>query len=93
MKTERSIKSSAADIAEKLHDGINGAEDKLDDSVAAFSARLAGMETQLRDVGERLLANAKELSGSAGKQMRSHPLATFGMAFVAGIAVARLLRR
>ena len=93
MKTEQSIKSSTAEAAKKLHDGINGAEETLDDSVAAFSDRLAGMETQLREVGERLLANAKELSGSASKQMRTHPLATFGVAFVAGIAAARLLRR
>lgn len=93
MRTERSIKSSTADIAEKLHNGVDVAEEKLDDSVTAFSARLAGLETQLRDVGDRLLANAKELSGTAGKQMRTHPLATFGVAFAAGIVAARLLRR
>ena len=93
MRTERSIKSSTADVAEKLHNGVDVAEEKLDDSVDAFSARLAGFETQLREVGERMLANAKELSGSASTQMRTHPLATFGVAFVAGIAAARLLRR
>jgi ElaB/YqjD/DUF883 family membrane-anchored ribosome-binding protein len=93
MNSERTIKSAAADAAGKIHDGVNAAEDKLDESVDAMSSRLASLEAQLRDTGERLLANAKELSETAGNQMRTHPLAAFGVAFVAGIAVARLLRR
>lgn len=93
MRTEREIRKSAAEVAKKLHNGIDAGEATLDDSVEAFSARLASLETRLRHTGERLLDNARELGGSAGKQMRTHPLATFGVAFVAGIAVARLLRR
>jgi ElaB/YqjD/DUF883 family membrane-anchored ribosome-binding protein len=93
MNSERTIKAVAADTADKIHNGVNAAEDKLDDSVDAVSIRLASLEAQLRDTGERLLANAKELGETAGKQMRTHPLAAFGVAFVAGIAVARLLRR
>jgi ElaB/YqjD/DUF883 family membrane-anchored ribosome-binding protein len=93
MNNERTIKSAAADVADKIHNGVNAAEDKLDESVDSVSTRLASLEAQLRDTGERLLANAKELSETAGNQMRTHPLAAFGVAFVAGIAVARLLRR
>jgi ElaB/YqjD/DUF883 family membrane-anchored ribosome-binding protein len=93
MNNERTIKATAADAAGKIHNGVNAAEEKLDESVDAVSTRLESLEAQLRDSGERLLANAKELSETAGKQMRTHPLAAFGVAFVAGIAVARLLRR
>jgi ElaB/YqjD/DUF883 family membrane-anchored ribosome-binding protein len=93
MNSERTIKSAAADAAAKIHNGVNAAEDKLDESVDAVNSRLESLEAQLRDTGERLLANAKELSETASKQMRTHPLAAFGVAFVAGIAVARLLRR
>jgi ElaB/YqjD/DUF883 family membrane-anchored ribosome-binding protein len=93
MSNERIIKSTAADSADKIHNGVNAAEEKLDETVDAVSTRLASLEAQLRDTGERLLANAKELSETAGAQMRTHPLAAFGVAFVAGIAVARLLRR
>jgi ElaB/YqjD/DUF883 family membrane-anchored ribosome-binding protein len=93
MGNERIIKSTAADAADKIHNGVNAAEEKLDETVDAVSTRLASLEAQLRDAGERLLANAKELSETAGSQMRTHPLAAFGVAFVAGIAVARLLRR
>ena len=93
MKTETMIKSKVAETADKLHNGVDTTEEHLDESVDAFSERLASLEAQLRDSGERLLASAKEVSGLASKQMRSHPLAAFGVAFVAGIAVARLLRR
>jgi ElaB/YqjD/DUF883 family membrane-anchored ribosome-binding protein len=93
MSNERSIKSAAANAADKIHNGVDAAEEKLDDSVDAVSTRLTSLEAQLRETGDRLLANAKELSETAGKQMRTHPLAAFGVAFVAGIAVARLLRR
>jgi len=93
MGNERSVKSAAAEAADTIHNGVDATEDKLDESVDAVSSRLTSLEAQLRDTGERLLANAKELSETAGKQMRTHPLAAFGVAFVAGIAVARLLRR
>ena len=93
MKSDQIIKSTAADAADKIRNGVDATEEKLDESVDAFSARLSSLEAQLRDSGERLLASAKEMSGLAGKQMQTHPLAAFGVAFVAGIAVARLLRR
>lgn len=93
MRTDKIIKSTTADAADYLHNGVDATEEKIDASVDAFSSRLASLETYLRENGDRLLNNAKELSGSAGTQMRTHPLAAFGMAFVAGIAVARLLRR
>lgn len=93
MRTEREIKKSAAVAAKKFHNGIDAGEATLDDSVDKLSARLAGLETRLHDAGERLLKNARELGGSAGQHMRTHPLATFAVACVAGIAMARLLRR
>jgi ElaB/YqjD/DUF883 family membrane-anchored ribosome-binding protein len=93
MRTEKIIKSSAANAADKLHNGVDAAEEKVDESVDAISARLASLEAQLRENGERLLASAKEISELASQQMRTHPLAAFGVAFVAGIAVARMLRR
>jgi ElaB/YqjD/DUF883 family membrane-anchored ribosome-binding protein len=93
MKSERIIKSVAADTAAKIHNGVDQAEDTVDETVDAFSERLASLEEQLRENGERLLASAKQLSAVAEKQVRTHPLAAFGVAFVAGIAVARLLRR
>ena len=93
MKTENMIKTKVANATDKLRNGVDTTEEKIDESVDALGARLASLEAQLRDSGERLLASAKEMSGLASTQMRTHPLAAFGVAFVAGIAVARLLRR
>jgi ElaB/YqjD/DUF883 family membrane-anchored ribosome-binding protein len=93
MNTEKKIKSATADAAEKIHNGVDIAEDTVDASVDGASARLAALEAQLRDTGERLLASAKEISAAAGTQVRTHPLAAFGVAFAAGIVVARILRR
>ncbi|HZP64894.1 MAG TPA: hypothetical protein VFB32_01175 [Rudaea sp.] len=93
MKTEKSVKDTARDVADKVHNGVDAAEEKLDETVEAFGARLAQIETLLRENGERLLASAKEIGDVASKQVRTYPLAAFGIAFVAGIALARMLRR
>jgi ElaB/YqjD/DUF883 family membrane-anchored ribosome-binding protein len=93
MKAERTIKDAAADAANKIHNGVDSAEEKVDETVSAFSARLAALEAQWREHGEDLLASAREIGGIAEKQVRAHPLAAFGIAFAAGIVVARLLRR
>ena len=93
MTNENTIKSSVAYAADKIHNGVNTTEANIDESVNAVGARLASLEVLLRDNGERLLSSTKELSALAEKQLRIHPLAAFGVAIVAGMAVARLMRR
>ncbi len=84
MNTEKTIKSAAAEAAGKIHNGVDVAEDAVDASVDGASARLAALEAQLRDTGERLLASAKEISAAAGSQVRTHPLAAFGICIRCG---------
>lgn len=93
MRNEQTIKSKVATAADTIYNGIDATEEKIEESVGAISGRLTSLEAQLRDSGEQLLASAKEISEAAGKQMRTHPLAAFGVAFGASIVVARLLRR
>ena len=93
MKTEKATKDAIDSTAGKMHNGIEMAEDKLDQAVDAVGARLASLESWLRDHGEQLVAGAKDVSKTARKHATTHPLAAFGVAFVAGITVARLLRR
>lgn len=59
----------------------------------AAGERLADLEQQLRDAGDRLRDGARELASVASEQMRQRPLLAFGVAFLAGMTVARLLRR
>jgi len=40
-----------------------------------------------------LLDQTKDLRAELAKQAREHPLATFGLAFAAGVLLARALRR
>jgi ElaB/YqjD/DUF883 family membrane-anchored ribosome-binding protein len=89
----RTVKSTLDEAAERIHNGVDAAEDRLDENIDAFAARLATLEKQLRQTGDLLLKNAKELGGSASKQVQTHPLAAFGVAFLAGVTIAKLLRR
>lgn len=93
MRTEKATKETIHSTADKLHNGIDVANEKLDETVDAFSTRLASMEARLRDYGEQFLSSAKDVSKTARKHATTHPLAAFGIAFVAGVTVARLLRR
>ncbi|MEO8957832.1 MAG: hypothetical protein ABI304_02735 [Rudaea sp.] len=93
MSTEKATKATIHSAADKLHNGINVADEKLDDAVDAFSTRLASLEGRLREYGEQFLSSAKDVSKTARKHATTHPLAAFGVAFIAGVTVARLLRR
>jgi hypothetical protein len=86
-------KAAAADVDEATERAANDAQASLEADIDAFRERLDAFEEQLRISGDRFLANAKDLTAAASRQMQVHPLAAFGVAFLAGIAVARVLRR
>jgi len=94
----RSAKSTVSDAADDIHaedirTSINGAQEETAEDIDAIGDRLEALEQQLRQAGDHLLENAKTLTAAASKQMQLHPLAAFGVAFLAGITAARLLRR
>ena len=93
MKTEKATKTNIHAVAENLHNGIDAADEKLDAAVDAFSARLTSLEGRLREYGEQFLSGTKDVRKKARKHASDHPLAAFGIAFVAGVTVARLFRR
>ena len=90
---ERTVKASLDEVAEHLHNGVDAAQAKVDDSIDDYAARFAALEKQLRQTGDRLLENARVLSTEASKRTRTHPLAALGIAFAAGAVAAKLLRR
>ena len=86
--------------AGRAHETVDAAADKLDAAAEKIDAaaedlneRISEIQERLKADGERLLASARELGDVISKQTRLHPLTACGVAFVAGIAVARLLRR
>lgn len=86
--------------AGRAHETVDAAADKLDAAAEKIDAvaddlndRLSEIQERLKADGERLFASAREFGDVISKQTRLHPLTACGVAFVAGIAVARLLRR
>ena len=51
------------------------------------------LHEDLHKAGARFLENTKGLRAEVVKQMQQHPVATFGVAFAAGLVLARALRR
>jgi ElaB/YqjD/DUF883 family membrane-anchored ribosome-binding protein len=91
---------SVDSAAGRAHETVDAAADKLDAAAEKIDAaaddlneRISEIQERLKVDGERLLASARELGEVISKQTRQHPLTACGIAFVAGIAVARLLRR
>ena len=78
---------------ERAADKIDAATDKMDAAADDLNDRIGEISERLKADGERLLASARELGEVISKQTRQHPLTACGIAFVAGIAVARLIRR
>jgi ElaB/YqjD/DUF883 family membrane-anchored ribosome-binding protein len=93
MKTKDEFKQDVEDAAETVQDGIDVAAAKLASSAEALRAQANDLEDQLRDAGRRLLEGAKELGNTASTQTKLHPLAAVGIAFAAGVILARALRR
>jgi len=76
---------------------ISDTTEEIGEAATRFTQRLrensAILQEDLREAGERLGAGARQFGDAASEQIRAHPLAAFGIAFVAGVALARLLRR
>jgi len=51
------------------------------------------LEQSLRDTADSIKESARALGELASKQIQLHPLASFGIAFLAGLTAAKLLRR
>ena len=87
----RSAKTAEAEIDVEVPAGANRSQ--VEEDLEEASERLEAVEEQLREAGDRLLESAQALKEIASRQMQMHPMAAFGVAFLAGITVARLLRR
>lgn len=83
IKAARKVRNGAAAAAAE-------AIDEVADEIADDASEL---EAQLRASGERLLESARQIGDIVSRQAKEHPLAACGIAFVAGIAVARMMRR
>jgi hypothetical protein len=58
-----------------------------------IAAKFAEIESRLCQGYEDMLISAKEIGDVTSHHVRLHPLAACGLAFLAGITLARMLRR
>jgi hypothetical protein len=89
----KQMKDQIHKTADEIENGVAAAATRLGNGAEALDNRREQLQDTLHDFGRRLLDNSKELGGEIAKQARLRPLAVFGVAFVAGIFVARVLRR
>lgn len=82
--------------AEPISTGVDGATSEPEERVEAVASDLGAdleeLEARLRDAADKLTDTAKALGSIASRQVQAHPLAAFGVAFLAGLTVAKLMR-
>jgi hypothetical protein len=89
----KEVKAQIHKGADRIEDGVEAAAASIGNGVDALAEQRDELLETLRDLGRRMLESSKALSDEAVKQARLRPLAVFGVAFVAGVIVARVLRR
>ena len=87
------IKSRVRKDAEHVEDAVKAAAASVANGAEALGEQRDEVLDRLRDIGNDLMDRAKALTDEANKQARLHPLAVFGVAFIAGVIAARALRR
>ena len=92
----RSERPGNGERAEPIGTGMDGVTSEPEERVEAVAADVGAdfeeLEARLREAADRLTESAKAIGGMASRQVQAHPLAAFGVAFLAGITVAKLLR-
>ena len=92
----RSERSGNGERAEPISTGVDGTMNEPEERVEAVAADLGAdleeLEERLREAADRLTDTAKALGSIASRQVQAHPLAAFGVAFLAGVTIAKLMR-
>lgn len=91
--TTRPIKAQIHKNADQIESGVEAAAAGLSNGADALGKQRDELQDDLRDIGRRMLDGTKKLTDEAARQARLRPLAVLGAAFVAGVIVARVLRR
>jgi ElaB/YqjD/DUF883 family membrane-anchored ribosome-binding protein len=97
MATMRNPRSNDGGVATSIRHGVESAADvaekRIEEAGANLGANLEELEARLREVSDRLADAAKTMRSMASQQVHEHPVAAFGIAFLSGVAIAKLLQR
>jgi len=89
----KEIKARIHSGSERVDAAVDAAATSLGDGTDALGKQSDALQDRLRDISRNLLDSTKALTEEARRQAQLRPLAVFGVAFVAGLIVARALRR
>lgn len=93
MRDAKEHLSAAGDeAAASAEAGAEAASGEIRKLKAKLRANSEELQDNLRDAGDRFAEGAQTFSTTAREQIREHPLAAAGIAFAAGVVLARLLR-
>jgi ElaB/YqjD/DUF883 family membrane-anchored ribosome-binding protein len=91
--TVQSAKSTITSIETGADNDADGPEEIEESAASATDDTLAELEQQLRQTADALKESAKALGDLASLQVQQRPLAAVGVAFLAGLVAAKILRR
>ena len=90
MSTRQTKASVHADHAES---GVQAAVASLANGAEKLGELSDALKDKVRGFGHHIADGTRDLADRANKQAHLHPLAVFGIAFAAGVVLARALRR
>ena len=89
----RSERAGNGEKGNTVGSGSEGSTSPPEERIATSAEQdLEELEARLREAADRLTDTAKVLGSLATRQVQAHPMAAFGVAFLAGVTLARLLR-
>jgi ElaB/YqjD/DUF883 family membrane-anchored ribosome-binding protein len=92
-EAEQKIAAAVHDAKEKVSDSVESAELTAEELGDAAARKFAAIRTKLREGAEKVRDNARDLRENAGERLKTYPIASVGVAFLAGVAIASLIRR
>jgi len=93
MKTSNETKAGSDKQTEQLKDAARTAADGFRQAAEGLRDAAHAAGDELAQAGSAAARGAHDLWDQAGDAIRKNPMAAFGIAFAAGILLAKLMRR
>lgn len=93
MNTTRNMEKNAENTAEHLRDAAKAATDGFKRAASDLRNATRAASEDLSEAGAAAARGAQDLWAQTGEAIRKNPMAAAGIAFAAGVVLARLLRR
>ena len=93
MKASNEMKAGLDKSTEQLKDAARAAADGFRQAAEGLRGATHVAGEELAEAGAAAARGAQDLWDQAGDAIRKNPMAAFGIAFAAGVLLAKLMRR